>query len=197
MTPRNKVALFERERAYKSLNWWIRMKNMHSRRTQQTVVNVEIVPKSHHTAGTTELKQLHFHQACEHTTADLHQTHRLQRLIHRAEKDAPPGASATAPSTVTPRFNCIIMFVNDWYDVLWGTFSSRHLSHLFPCFATHRCVRLVFYTMSPPLANCSSLFRNVCLRECGQSLTRTDEDKDVVVSSNLLGGCSDTYGFWI
>lgn len=104
---------FLRERAYKSLNWWIRIKTCTAEgRSIQSIVNGEIVLKSRHTAGT--------------------------------RGRAPPGASGTAPRTVTSRFNRRIMFVSDCYDVLWGTFSSRHLSHLFSCFSAHRCVHLVF-----------------------------------------------------
>lgn len=140
-------------------------------------------------------EELHFHQACEHTTAELYQTHRLQLFIHRTEKDAPPGASGTAPCTGTSRFNCIIMFVSDCYDVLWGTFSSRHLSHLFSCFPTHRCVRLVF-------TPCSHLRQTVAaflgMSAFGNVDRVSREQKEIkIASSHLLGGCSVTYVFWI
>lgn len=140
-------------------------------------------------------KELHFHQACEHATADLHQTHRLQRLIHRAEKDAPPGASARTPRTVTLKFNCIRMFFDDWYDVFRGTISSRHLSQLFSCFSTHRCVPLVF-TPCSHLCQSAAAFSGTSAFGNVDRVSR-EQTKIKIVSSNLLGGHSVTYVFWI
>lgn len=47
----------------------------------------------------------------------------------RAERDAPQGASPTDPRTVRERYNCIIMFFNDWYECFEepSLFATSHI----------------------------------------------------------------------
>lgn len=150
--------------------------------SMQTVVNSPATPPE-------QEEELYSHQACQRTSADFHQTHRLQHLIHRAEKDAPPGASDTDPRTVMSRFQWIIVFVSDCYDVSWRIFSSRQLSHLFSCVSTHRYVRFLVTSYSH-LGKPRQPFQ-----ESLPSGMWTPEQMKIV-SSELLGGRSDDDLLW-